>query len=134
MPSVLVVEDDITLRTTLVYQLERFGVKADSAANGIEALRRVHNYQYLLILMDCQMPEMDGIEATSAIRAYEKSKGLPAVPIIALSGSDEEERALSAGMNAYFYKPVDKAVLQQILDTWLPPEKRKSHTIDEASL
>jgi CheY-like chemotaxis protein len=131
MPSVLVVEDDITLRTTLVYQLERFGVKADSAANGIEALRRVHSYQYALILMDCQMPEMDGIEAASAIRAYEQSKDLPPVPIIAIGGSGEDVRALSAGMNAYFPKPVPKAVLQDILDTWLPAEKRKSHTSDE---
>lgn len=128
MPSILIVEDDISLRTTLVYQLERFGVKADSAANGIEALRRVHAYQYGLILMDCQMPEMDGIEATGAIRAYEKSRGLEPVPIIAISGSGEEERALAAGMNAYFQKPVDSATLQYIIDTWLPPDKRKGQT------
>ena len=128
MPSVLVVEDDISLRTAMVYQLEKCGVKADSAANGIEALRRVHAYQYGLILMDCQMPEMDGIEATSAIRAYEKSKGLTPVPIIAISGSCEEERALSAGMDAYFLKPVPQESLQKIVDTYLPPEKRKKET------
>jgi CheY-like chemotaxis protein len=126
MPSVLIVEDDISLRTALVYQLERFGVKADSAANGIEALRRVHVHQYALILMDCKMPEMDGLEATGAIRAYEKSKGLQPVPIIAVTGSADKESALAAGMNAWFEKPIDPATLEHILDTWLPPEKRNT--------
>jgi CheY-like chemotaxis protein len=128
MPSVLVVEDDITMRTTLVYQLERCGVKADSAANGIEALRRVHAYRYALILMDCQMPEMDGIEAASAIRAYERTKGFDPVPIIAVSGSGMKEEALAAGMNEYHLKPVPLEELKKIVQKWVPPERQNNQT------
>jgi two-component system, sensor histidine kinase and response regulator len=128
MPSVLVVEDDICLRTMLVYQLEKCGVKADSAANGIEALRRVHAHQYALILMDCNMPEMDGIQATSSIRTYERVNGKTPVPIVAISAGCEEERALSAGMNAYFSKPLSLDTLQKIVDTYVPPEKRNKET------
>ncbi len=127
MPQVLVVEDNIALRTMLVHQLDRLGIKADSAANGLEAVRRILVWQYDLILMDVQMPEMDGIEATGAIRAHEKAHGIKRSAIIGISASEQKERALDAGMDVFIQKPLLPTVLRQILDKWLPPEKRRHY-------
>lgn len=124
MPQVLVVEDDITLRTLLVHQLDKLGLKADSAANGHEAIRRVRAWRYDVILMDVQMPEMNGIEATGAIRAHEKANSIDRAAIIGVSASDEKKLALEAGMDAFFTKPLLLKDLQAIVDRWLPLEKR----------
>ncbi len=124
MPKVLIVDNNITIRTTLVHQLDKLGIRADSAANGFEAVRRIRNWHYELILMAIQMPEMDGLEATAAIRAHEKVLGLEPVPIIAISSSDDKDRAIAMGMNDYFEKPALLKDLQKILDDWLPLEKR----------
>lgn len=104
---VLVVEDNVNLRHALVLQLHVLGIKADSAANGMEALRRVHEAEYDLILMDVQMPVMDGLEATAAIRNYEQNEDRSPVPIVAVTGGGStKEKCLRAGMNGYFEKPM----------------------------
>lgn len=104
---VLVVEDNIGLRHALVLQLHALGIKADSAANGMEALRRVHDSQYELILMDVQMPVMGGLEATAAIRSFEQNEDRAPVPIVAVTGGGStKEKCLRAGMNAYYEKPM----------------------------
>src|SRR5579883_1916831 len=120
MPQILVVEDDITLRTAFVHQLDRLGLEADSAANGYEAMRRIRAWQYELIFMDLHMPDMDGFETIAAIRTHEQMNALPRIPIIAVSGSGEEDRALECGADAYFLKPAQLADIKQLVDKWLP--------------
>lgn len=119
----LVVDDDITIRTMVVLQLDKLGVKSDSAYNGIEALRRVHAWHYSLILMDISMPDMDGYEATAAIRSYEKKHGLKPTPIVGVSAlcEDDEAAAQAAGMNACYRKPVLMEHLQEIVAKYLAP-------------
>lgn len=118
---VLVVEDDITLRTMLVLMLDKLGLVADSAANGIEAVRRVHEHQYRLVLMDLMMPQMDGYEASGAIRTFEQREKRKPVPIIALtaSGSATKSDCLAAGMNDMYLKPTTLSQMKEITEKWL---------------
>ncbi len=123
--SVLVVDDEITLRHVLVLQLDKLGYKADSAANGIEALRRVHNHCYGLIIMDLQMPEMDGYEAAGAIRAYERGQqNEKPVPIVGMSAAldVDAERCIAAGMNDFVQKPILRENLKALVEKWLPEQ------------
>lgn len=116
----LVVDDDITLRHMLVLQLDKLGVKADSAANGVEALRRIRSWNYELIIMDLQMPEMDGLQATAAIRIYEREQNHKPVPIIALTaGGPDKEICISVGMNDVVQKPLSLDGLGKIIERWL---------------
>jgi len=104
---VLVVEDNANLRHALVLQLHALGIKADSAANGLEAIRRVHESEYALILMDVQMPMMNGLEATAAIRSFEDSEERQHAPIVAVTGGGStKEKCLRVGMNNYYEKPL----------------------------
>lgn len=117
----LVVDDDITIRYALVLQLDNFGIKADSAANGLEALRRVKDWRYAIIFMDMSMPHMDGYEAAAAIRAYERNQGQTPVPIIGHTGDSEssKERCLDAGMNDFVSKPMTPEILRQVIVKWM---------------
>lgn len=83
-PNILIVDDDAVIRHLLVLQLDKLGRSADTAANGIEALRRIRNYAavYRLIIMDIQMPEMDGFQTTASIRVEEKNAVCKLVPLL----------------------------------------------------
>ena len=119
--DVLVVDDHIALRTVLVMQLAKLGIKADSAANGVEAVHRIHNWRYKLILMDVQMPELDGLEATAAIRSYEHSENLESTIIIAVTGGGTtKKKCLDAGMNGYVEKPLPIEALKDLIEEWAP--------------
>jgi signal transduction histidine kinase/DNA-binding response OmpR family regulator/streptogramin lyase len=121
---ILVVEDNPVNQKVACRMLERFGLRADVAANGREAVEMSGLVSYGLILMDCQMPEMDGYEATRQIRRREGPAGQVAVIAItadAMSGS--RERCLEAGMNDYITKPVKPAALNAVLGRWLPQEQ-----------
>jgi CheY-like chemotaxis protein len=119
--QILIVDDDITLRHMIVLQLASLGLKADSAANGVEALRRIHDWRYELILMDIQMPEMNGLDAAIAIRSYEASEGLEPSPIIAVTaGGASRKQCQDAGMSDYLQKPVSIGALQELVTKWLP--------------
>ena len=104
-----------------VAMLEKLGCRVDVANNGYEALETLARASYNLVFMDCQMPGMDGFEATSAIREREALTGNH-IPIIALTSHampGDRERCLAAGMDDYMNKPVRTGVLQQALDHWL---------------
>ncbi len=118
---VLVAEDHPVNQKVLSYQLTSLGLESSIATNGREALDRVRTEPWDLVLMDWQMPEMDGFAATRAIRALpgEHAK----VPIVALSaqaGEDFREQCMRAGMNDYLTKPYEEGALISVLSRWLP--------------
>lgn len=118
---VLVVEDNMHLRHALVMQLHALGIKADSAANGMEALRRVYDAEYDLILMDVQMPIMNGLEATAAIRSFEQTHGRSPTPIVAVTGGgSNKEQCLKFGMNDYYEKPLMLEGMRSLVECSAP--------------
>jgi CheY-like chemotaxis protein len=118
---VLVAEDNIVNQRLALRQLRKLGYYADAVSNGHEVLQALGTVRYDIILMDCQMPEMDGFEATAAIR---REPGLAGrVPIVALTANamqGDRERCLEVGMNDYVTKPVDVGRLAAALQRWLP--------------
>ena len=115
-PLVLVVEDNATLQRLAELHLKHLGLEVHTALNGREAVQAASRQHYSLILMDISMPEMDGIEATKAIRKMERRLG-GHVPIVAVTGIDTREHCLAAGMDDYAVKPAN---YKQIVDRWLP--------------
>jgi CheY-like chemotaxis protein len=130
VPHVLVAEDNVTNQKVAVLTLEKLGFRATAVANGQEAIDALRELPCDLVLMDCQMPEMDGYQATLAIR---KSRTLPNpnLPIIAMTANaapQDRERCLAVGMNDYLAKPVRAADLLAMIDRWLPatlPERAR---------
>lgn len=114
---VLVVEDnDINLEVTSEL-LKKFGLNVEAAHDGEEAIRSALSGQYDLILMDIQMPNMDGYEATRQIR--EKNISIPIIALTAHALASEAQRSLQAGMNDHLSKPIDSNVLYQAVAYWL---------------
>jgi signal transduction histidine kinase/CheY-like chemotaxis protein len=120
---VLVAEDNPVNQLVTVRMLERHGCHADVAANGREAVEALRRVAYDLILMDCEMPEMDGFDATGAIRASEAgtSRHVPIVAVTANTLRGTRERCLAAGMDDYLSKPVTTETLDAMLVRWLGP-------------
>jgi CheY-like chemotaxis protein len=118
---VLVAEDNGVNQLVTVRMLERHGCRADVVANGRAAVEAIGRVAYDLVLMDCEMPEMDGFEATRAIRAGEKegARRLPIVAITAKTLRGDRERCLAAGMDDYLPKPVTTEALDAVLARWL---------------
>jgi PAS domain S-box-containing protein len=126
-PRILLVEDNITNQQVALTILEKLGYAADSVFNGIEALEALKKKSYQLVLMDCQMPEMDGYEATRRLRAMEDNQTSeelsPHLPVIAMTAhamKGDREKCFEAGMDDYLTKPVDPLILTQTLEKWLP--------------
>ncbi len=117
--DVLLVEDNIVNQKLAVRLLERLGCTVDVAASGIEALAQLAERDYGLVLMDCQMPEMDGYEATRQIRSRERgSRHMPIVALTANVMESDLERCISSGMDAYLTKPIDFVKLREALEKW----------------
>jgi len=120
---ILVAEDNPVNQEMTLAVLEMLGCRAEIAANGREAAEAAARTRYDLILMDCQMPEMDGFAATAAIRDRERRQRQASLPIVALTANVVKgfrEQCLAAGMNDYLSKPFEQAQLIEILDRWLP--------------
>jgi CheY-like chemotaxis protein len=118
---VLLVEDDRINQFVSVRLLEKMGLVVEVVDNGHEAVSRVISGAFDLVLMDCQMPELDGYEATRRVRAAESVHGRR-VPIVALTAnalSSDRARCLEAGMDDYLAKPLRSSDLQRVLGRWL---------------
>ncbi len=158
---ILLAEDNITNQQVALGMLRKFGLKADAVANGKEALRALETIHYDLVLMDVQMPVLDGLQATEAIRGslFQKEgsatrsadPGKQIVPIVSLvpdrkipiiamtahAMQGDRQLCLDAGMNDYIAKPVSPHELAEVLDRWLPGRKDPvvlSHMRQQTSL
>ncbi|MEO7164319.1 MAG: PAS domain S-box protein, partial [Bdellovibrionia bacterium] len=118
---ILVAEDNATNQRVMLKFFEKIGCHADALANGKEVLQILEKRSYDVIFMDCQMPEMDGYEATRRIREQESVTGKPRIPIVALTAnalSGDREKCILAGMDDYLSKPVDFLILKNTLSKW----------------
>jgi two-component system, sensor histidine kinase len=119
---VLVVEDTAVNRIIADEMLRSLGLSSSEAHNGLEAVEITAIHHFDLVLMDCQMPVMNGYDATRVIRAREQDRGLARLPIIALTANaynDDEGLARSAGMDAHLPKPYTREQLKEALAKWL---------------
>lgn len=121
---VLLVEDNPTNQKVTVLLLERFGLEVKLANNGKEAVEAVSREKFSVILMDCHMPEMDGFEATQAIRKLQALSAAytPIIALTALAMAGDRERCIASGMDDYIPKPIDKELLKIKLNHWLRQE------------
>jgi signal transduction histidine kinase/CheY-like chemotaxis protein len=120
----LLVEDNFVNQRVAVYMLTKLGHQVDVAKNGREAIEMLSKSGYGLVLMDCQMPEMDGFEATRVIRDRASTVIDHDIPVIAMTANafpEDRARALACGMNDFLAKPVDRSVLANTLAKWLKP-------------
>jgi CheY-like chemotaxis protein len=119
---ILLAEDNVVNRTVALIQLKKLGHQADTAQTGREAVTAHAKQAYALILMDCEMPDMDGFEATREIRRAEGSTRR--TPIVAMTASvrpEDRQKCVDAGMDDFITKPVNNEVLRSTLDRWLKP-------------
>ena len=125
---ILVAEDNVVNQKVTLLQLRNLGYAADLACNGREALAAIQRKTYSLVLMDAQMPDIDGVEATRRIREAQAA-GNPAFPpnltIVAMTANamtGDREICIAAGMNDYLAKPVKSGDLRKILERYLNPD------------
>jgi PAS domain S-box-containing protein len=119
---ILLAEDNVSNQMVAQAILKKLGYRADVVGNGLEALKALEDIPYDLVLMDCQMPEMDGFEATTIIRDPHSRVRNHKIPVIALTANamqGDREKCFEAGMDDYLTKPVRPRDLADILDLWL---------------
>lgn len=120
---ILLAEDNITNQQVALGILKKLGMRVDAAANGVETVKALEIIPYDLVLMDVQMPEMDGLEATRLIRDPSSMVLNHEIPIIAMTAhamQGDRAKCLDAGMNDYISKPVTPGILAETLKRWLP--------------
>jgi PAS domain S-box-containing protein len=129
MVRILLAEDNPTNQQVALAILEKLGFGADTVANGREAVQALETVPYDIVLMDVQMPEMDGFEATRAIRSEKTGVLNPKIPIIAMTAhamKGDRERCLEAGMDDYISKPIAPQALVEALEKWVETPQERS--------
>lgn len=122
---ILIAEDNAVNHMVAAGMFEKFGCSVTPTGNGLEALHSITQRKFDLIFMDCQMPEMDGYEATRKIREYEKEYGQGRTPIVAFTANamtGDKDKCLQSGMDDYITKPAQIKVLENILKKWVSPK------------
>ena len=124
--NILLAEDNDVNQKLATRLLEKRGHQVTVAGNGLQALNALSEASYDLVLMDVQMPEMDGIEATSALRAREHGTGnrQPVIAMTALVMQGDRERCLAAGMDGYLTKPIRPRALDEVLDQYISLKRK----------
>ncbi|MFN3078104.1 MAG: response regulator, partial [Alphaproteobacteria bacterium] len=130
---ILLVEDNRINQQVAEALLSQAGLHVSMAMNGREALFKVQQERYDAILMDIQMPEMDGYAATRAMRAIPELAGLPIIAMTANAMAEESEKCLEAGMNAHLAKPIEPDRLFRVLLQWIPVRESVPVRSNEAS-
>jgi len=123
---VLVVDDNVVNQTVVSHLLHKLGAVVSRAGNGMEALDELRRRDFDVVLMDCQMPEMDGYEATRQLRQFESTHRTRHIPVIALTANalaTDRSKCLAAGMNYYLSKPIDRQRLEQALTSVFAAER-----------
>jgi CheY-like chemotaxis protein len=119
---ILLAEDNVVNQKVALTMLKKLGYSADAVANGREAIAALSAIDYDLVLMDCEMPEMDGFEATMHIRNGDAGVLNATVPVVAMTANamqGDRERCIAAGMNDYMAKPVQAQMLMATMERWL---------------
>jgi len=122
---ILLAEDNLVNRKVALAMLSKFDLTVEAVENGLEALNALGETEYDLILMDVQMPEMDGLETTQEIRKFPKDALNYQIPIVALTAhamKGDRERCIEAGMNDYLSKPIQPEELTEVLEKWIPKQ------------
>ena len=134
--KILVAEDNPVNQRVAVRMLAKLGYAVDLASDGVEALELLFRSSYDAVLMDCQMPELDGYETTAEIRQREQEQRDTHVPIIAMTANalqGDRERAIEAGMDDYLSKPVQAGQLDEVLRRWIQRPKPASSNGSDGS-
>ncbi len=126
---ILLVEDNFVNQKVIIRQLEKLGYRADIAGDGQEAVEAVTTIPYDLVLMDCNMPVLDGYDATKIIRKTEKIKNIPIIALTANAMKEDKEKCIAAGMDDYLTKPVNRQILGNTINKWAKNIIEKEETI-----
>ena len=133
---ILVVEDNPVNIMVASELLESYGCRITPAGNGLEAIVMFNKSNFDLILMDCQMPEMDGFEATKNIREIESENSMTATPVVAFTANamqGDKEKCIGAGMDDYISKPINQNELEETLAKWLPHKLSSTPVTEKVS-
>ena len=124
--KILIAEDNLVNQKVLCIILDLYNYSYDIAQDGVEVVKMYENGNYNLILMDCQMPNRDGLQATTCIRELEQSKKTNRCPIVAMTANamqGDRERCLAVGMDDFIAKPFKKNELLELIKIWSHQEK-----------
>jgi len=125
--AILLVEDNPLNQELSTEILKMNGFSVSVASNGKEALQKLETENFDCVLMDCQMPVMDGYEATRQIRKQEKFRYLPVIALTANAMKGDKEKALRAGMNDHIAKPVDPDAMFSTIAKWINSDQPQNH-------
>jgi CheY-like chemotaxis protein/signal transduction histidine kinase len=119
---ILVAEDNSISTKVIRGMLNKLNLQPDTATNGEEALKALHAKDYDLVLMDCEMPVLDGFNATRQLREWEHREGRPRTPVVALTAhilAEHKDRAQAVGMDGHMAKPVELSQLRELIEHWV---------------